>query len=42
MMTPFLIVAGVAALFVLGPVLAMRPSPRQAQLAGRRRDRTYI
>ena len=33
MMTPFLIVAGVAALFVLGPVLAMRPSPRQAQLA---------
>ena len=33
MMTPFLIVLGVAALFVLGPVLAMRPSPRQAQLA---------
>lgn len=33
MMTPFLIVIGVAALFVLGPVLAMRPSPRQAQLA---------
>jgi hypothetical protein len=33
MMTPFLIVIGLAALFVLGPVLAMRPSPRQAQLA---------
>ena len=32
-MKPFLLVIGLALLFVLGPVLAMRPSPRQAQLA---------
>jgi hypothetical protein len=32
-MKVFLLVIAVAALFVLGPVLAMRPSPRQAQLA---------
>jgi len=32
-MKAFLLVIALAALFVLGPVLAMRPSPRQAQLA---------
>ena len=32
-MKAFLLVIGLAMLFVLGPVLAMRPSPRQAQLA---------
>lgn len=32
-MKAFLLVVGLAVLFVLGPVLAMRPSPRTAQLA---------
>jgi len=32
-MNTFLLVIALAVLFVLGPVLAMRPSPRQAQLA---------
>jgi hypothetical protein len=32
-MKAFLLVAALAMLFVLGPVLAMRPSPRQGQLA---------
>lgn len=32
-MKAFLLVIALAALFVLGPVLAMRPSPRQSQLA---------